>query len=133
MRARSASIDDMPTLEQDYVDADWKPIRRHLGITSFGTNAYVARTAGAPVIDRHTERADSGTEHEELFLVVRGHAVFDVDGEQIDAPAGTLVFVPDPASSRSAVARESGTTVVVVGATPGAAFTVSDWERKYAE
>lgn len=131
MTYQVASLDEIPTLDQDYVEADWKPLRRHFGIGSFGTNAYVARAAGGIVIDQHTERDDSGTGHEELFLVTRGHAVFDVDGETVDAPAGTLVFVPDPSTSRGAVAREAGTTVMVVGATPGVAFTVSEWEHKY--
>ena len=60
---------------------------------------------------------------------MRGHAVFTIDGEDVDAPAGTLVFVRDPALLRSAVATEDGTAILAVGARPGAPYAVSRWER----
>ena len=66
-------------------------------------------------------------------MVVEGHATFTVAGEEIDAPQGTLVFVSDPATRRGAVAREPGTTVLVVGARPGQAFEVSPWEESWEE
>jgi hypothetical protein len=62
-------------------------------------------------------------------LVVTGHARFTVDGEEYDAPPGTVVFVGDPASTRSATADEAGTMVLAVGAKRGEAFSVSPWER----
>jgi len=71
--------------------------------------------------------------HEELYVVVDGHATFTVNGEEIDAPAGTLVFVSDPDARRGAVAKDAGTTVLVVGATPGKAFEVSPWEESWRE
>ena len=37
----------------------------------------------------------------------------------------------DPDLVRSAVAREAGTTLICFGGTPGEAFEVSPWERKY--
>jgi tetratricopeptide (TPR) repeat protein len=52
-----------------------------------------------------------------------------VNGDEIDAPAGTFVFVRDPAAKRSAIAKEAGTAVVIVGGKPGEAFTPSRWER----
>ena len=71
--------------------------------------------------------------HEELYVVVQGHATFTVDGEEVDAPAGTLVFVADPETRRGAVAKEAGTTVLVVGAKPGEAFTIAPWEESWEE
>ena len=109
---------------------DWKPVRHHFDIRSFGVNANVA-DAGDVLVEKHTEVEDSGTRHEELFLVVSGRATFTVAGDEIDAPAGTLVFVPDPEVVRSARALEDGTTVLAVGGEPGAAYTVSQWEKKY--
>ena len=44
------------------------------------------------VINEHDE--DDPTADQELFLVLRGHAVFEIDGDRVDAPAGTLVFAP---------------------------------------
>ena len=109
----------------------WRPVRIHFGISAFGTNAYVAGEAGGELIEEHTEVDDSETRHEELYVVAEGHATFTVDGEEIDAPAGTLVYVRDPAVRRGAVARDEGTTVYCFGGTPGEAFTVSPWEQKH--
>ena len=100
---------------------------------AFGTNAYVAHARGDAVVPQHTEIEDSGTEHEELYFVASGRARFTVGGEEIDAPAGTFVFVGDPTVVRSAVAEEAETAVLAFGATPGVAFAVSDWERKYTD
>jgi tetratricopeptide (TPR) repeat protein len=61
-------------------------------------------------------------------VVVSGRATFTLDGEEVDAPAGTLVHVADPAVKRGATGEE-GTTILVVGAKPGEAFTPSTWER----
>lgn len=120
-----------PAPEKKAGEPDWRPIRIHLGIQSFGTNAYVARAAGDTIVEEHSESEESGSRHEELYVVADGHAVFTVEGEEIDAPAGTLLYVPDPEATRSAVARERGTTVLCFGGTPGEAFSVSPWEQKY--
>ena len=110
---------------------EWRPVRRHLDIQSFGINATTAASAGDWVIMDHTEVDDSQTRHEELFYVASGRATFVVDGEEVDVPAGTFVHVPDPRTRRGARAIEPGTTVIAVGAEPGAAFTVSPWEAEY--
>ena len=60
--------------------------------------------------------------------MIRGRATFTLDGEEVDAPAGTIVHLPDPAVRRSAVAEEPGTAVLAVGAKPGEAFQPSPWE-----
>jgi hypothetical protein len=129
---RTAALSDIPTQRQDYVPtADWKPVRRHFGIRSFGVNAYVAHADGVTVIAAHDEVSEDGTSHEELYFVASGHATFTVAGETLEAPAGTFVFVDDPAATRGALARTAGTTVLAFGAEPGAAFQVSEWELKY--
>lgn len=106
-------------------DDGWAPIRRSLGVASFGINAWTAREAGGTIIVEHDEEA---TEHEELYLVMTGRASFTVDGEPVDAPAGTIVLVRDPRAVRAATAVEAGTTVLSVGARPGRAFTPRSWE-----
>lgn len=105
-------------------------VRRHFDVQAFGVNAATGN-AGDDVIEEHDERDDSeyGTEgHEELFVVVSGHAVFTVDGAEVDAPAGTLVFVRDPVLKRAARAIADGTAILAVGARPGAPYAVSRWE-----
>jgi tetratricopeptide (TPR) repeat protein len=57
-----------------------------------------------------------------------GRATFLLDGDERDAPAGTLVYV-EPGVMRSATAREPGTTVLAIGAGPeGAPYEPYDWE-----
>jgi hypothetical protein len=104
----------------------WIPIRAELGFRPAGVNAWVGDAAGDEVIGEHDEREDG---HEELYLVVEGHARFRVAGRDVDAPPGTLVAVA-PDVRRSAVALEPGTTVLAIGARPGAAFTPSPWESR---
>jgi len=106
--------------------AQWHTIRRTLGVSSFGINAWTATEDGGQIIGEHDEAGGEG--HEELYLVLGGRATFTLEGEEVDAPAGTLVHVSDPTVKRAAVG-ESGTTILVVGAKPGEAFTPSTWER----
>ncbi len=101
-----------------------RPVRHHLGISAFGVNAWTARAAGDRIINEHDESDD---EQEELYLVLHGRAVFELDGERVDAPAGTFVFVR-PAAKRTAFAEEAGTTIVAVGGVPGKAYEADGWE-----
>jgi hypothetical protein len=105
----------------------WHRVRIHLGIRAFGVNAF-SGDAGTPVIEEHTETGSTAGGHEELYVVVRGRAVFDLDGEEVDAPPATFVYVPDPGVRRGAVAAEDGTTVLALGGKAGQPFTVSPWE-----
>jgi tetratricopeptide (TPR) repeat protein len=103
----------------------WIPIRRHFGIEAFGVNAWSADDAGVAIIPEHDE-VPSG--HEELYVVIAGHATFWIDGEEIDGPTGTTVFVRDPALKRSATTSAGGATILTVGGAPGEAFSVRPWE-----
>jgi hypothetical protein len=107
------------------------PVRRALGITAFGINGYTAN-AGERVIEQHDELGAGAGGHEELYLVVAGAATFVLDGREVDAPTGSLVFVPDPATRRGAVATADGTTVIVVGGRPGAGLPTSPFEHWFA-
>jgi hypothetical protein len=63
--------------------------------------------------------------------VLTGHAAFKVGDEEVDAPSGTLVLVP-PGTHREATAVEADTTVLVIGAAPGAAGPITPFEYWYA-
>ena len=130
-RLRVTRLDDLERI-QATDEGLWRPIRRALGITAFGVNAYTAPRAGEPVIERHDETGTGSGHHEELYLVVTGHARFRVGDEDVDAPRGTLVFVPDPAVTREARAEADDTTVVVIGGRPGAALPVAPFEYWFA-
>ncbi len=108
--------------------AFWAGIRSHFGIESFGANAWRAKEAGQTIIGEHDEVSGGAGGHEELYVVVTGQATFTVDEETVDAPAGTILFVRDPAAKRKAVGVEEGTTILAVGAKAGEAFTPSNWE-----
>jgi quercetin dioxygenase-like cupin family protein len=99
----------------------WLPIRYSLGVHAFGCNAYRADSAGQDVVEPHTE-----DEHEELYFVARGSATFTIDQQTYRAPAGTYVFIPEPASHRHATADEAGTIVLSFGGPPS--FKPSAWE-----
>lgn len=103
---------------------EWRPIRRRLGIGAFGINAYTAEKIGAAVVEEHTETSG----HEEVYVVVRGRARFSLDGEELDAPAGTIVHLPDSEVRRGAVSEQEGTTVLAVGGWRDRPFEPSSWE-----
>ena len=94
-------------------------VREHLGIRAFGINAYTPGEDGT-LITEH-EEAESG--QEELYIVLHGNATFELDGETVDAPAGTFVAVA-PEARRSAT---GDATILAVGATPGEAYEGIDW------
>jgi tetratricopeptide (TPR) repeat protein len=125
---RIAHVDDLPTARIVDGTIAWRPARRELGVRAFGVNAYTADAAGDALIEDHDETGGGAGRHEELYVVLRGHARFTVDGAEVDAPAGTLVFVPDPESRRSAVAVDAGSAVLVVGGRRGEAYAPSPWE-----
>ena len=108
-----AHLDDIERRGRDI------PVREHLGIHAFGVNAFTPREDGTLVND-HDE---AGTGQEELYIVVDGKVTFEVDGEAVDTPPGTLVYV-GPQARRKATGDG---TLLVVGATPGEAYQGIDW------
>jgi hypothetical protein len=125
------TISSISELEQETTPDSprWAPVRLHFDITAFGVNAWVAKEDGQTLISEHDELGPPPSNHEELYFVAAGHATFTVNGDEVDAPAGTFVFVKDPAAKRKAVAREAGTTVIAAGGVPGKAFVPMGWER----
>jgi hypothetical protein len=112
---------------------DFHLVRRHFDIRAFGVNG-ITGDAGDEMVEPHDEIDDEvqlTDGHEELFAVMSGHAVFTVDGEDIDAPAGTLVFVRDPDLIRSARATVDSTAILAIGGRPGVPFEISRWERAW--
>jgi tetratricopeptide (TPR) repeat protein len=101
-----------------------RAVRHHFGITAFGINAWTAKDAGDRLINEHDEADD---QQEEVYLVQVGRARFELDGESLDAPTGTFVFVR-PGVKRTAFAEEPGTTLLAVGGVPGKPYEVGGWE-----
>lgn len=121
-----SEIPQVPDPEPD--DPEWKPVRHHLALSSFGVNAFLAPDAGRRLVVDHTE-VDSG--HEELYVVLAGEASFTIEGEAFACPTGTLVAVPDPSVRRSAVSAQPGTTVLAIAGIPGRPYEVSPWDARW--
>ena len=102
----------------------YRPVRHHLGIQGFGVTAWVGAAAGDPIINKYDEDSEAA---EELFIVLSGRAIFELEGEKVDATRGTLVFTAQ-GTRRTAVAAEQATTILVVDGTPGKAYDASGWE-----
>lgn len=126
MSFRVTRPEDVPTVPTPSEVVTWHPVRHHLGIGAFGCNAYTGGPGDVVVEPHHEDR------HEELYVVVRGAARFIVDGEAFAAPQGTLVFVTPP-SHRVATATAPDTTILAVGAEPGRAYAISEWEQRWRE
>ena len=122
---KAAHLDDIKAEQWPY----WAPIRHHFDIGAFGINAWRG-TSGDEVIKRHDETEQG---HEELYLVLSGGATFTVGGDEIPAPAGTIVYIGDPSAERLAVASEDGTVVLSIGAPRGQAYEVAGWDTQYLE
>ncbi|HUK98953.1 MAG TPA: cupin domain-containing protein [Gaiellaceae bacterium] len=95
------------------------PVREHLGIHAFGVNAFATGEDGT-LINEHDE---AGSGQEELYIVLDGTATFEIDGETVEAPAGSYLFVP-PESKRRATGNA---TVLAVGAPSGQPYQGLDW------
>jgi len=116
------------------------PLREDLDVGAFGVTAVYQRKAGETVVAYHHEAGPGGDRHEELYVVVQGSATFTVDGDTIEAPQGTAIFVRDPAVIREATATADETIVLAVGGprdrayrlTP-AASALGFWDAYLAE
>jgi quercetin dioxygenase-like cupin family protein len=108
----------------------WIPVRHHFGIETFGINLWRGQDDGT-VIPEHDESASGAPE---LYYVVEGQATFTVDGDEVDAPSGTCVWVTDPSAKRAGRANGPGTLVLSVGAAaPGQAYAPAGWDSHYLE
>lgn len=123
----TAHVDELEELPINGGEFVWRPVRRRFGITAFGTNAYTAEKTGQRVIEEHRETGG----HQEMYVVLRGRATFTLDGDEVDAPAGTIVVI-QPGTLRSAFAAEDRTAILAVGAKPGVVFEPSPWEDIFA-
>jgi hypothetical protein len=117
-----ARLDDIGLLADG--SYPYRPVRHHFGITSFGVTAWVGTAAGDPIINEYDEGSQPA---EELFVVVRGRAIFDLEGEQVEAIPGTLVYTK-PGTRRTAVAAEPATTILAFDGTPGKVYDATGWE-----
>jgi tetratricopeptide (TPR) repeat protein len=120
--ARLGELEPAPLLAPGATDDGRQrfDVRRRFDITSFGIQAFSA-PRGVDVIREHDETVLGEAGQEELYIVLTGAATFEIDGESVEAPAGSFVYV-QPTAKRKATAKDEGTTILVVGGTPGKAY-----------
>ena len=87
-------------------------IRRALGTTAFGINE-VRLLAGF----EGPEHDEVETGHEEVFIVLEGAGIFNVDGEAVNVGTGDYLRI-SPEAVRNVVAGADGLTYIVVAAKP---------------
>ena len=121
-------ITDVPTVHGDADDPAWHPLQHFFWITAFGANVFVAREEGQTLIGEHDE---SGSDQEELYLVLEGEAIFELDGESVVARRGAVVAITDPSVRRRALARSAGAALLVIGVRPGS--FESTWRAEHFE
>ncbi|MEW6581472.1 MAG: cupin domain-containing protein [Actinomycetota bacterium] len=90
----------------------FQPLRRELGVTSFGLNRMVLQPGQRGRIHRHERQ-------EEVYVVLEGTLTLAVEGEERDLPAGDAARVA-PDVRRQVVNRGPGRCVVLAigGAQP---------------
>lgn len=118
-------IDELEAIPWPGAETTWRPLRQAIGARIVGMGAYTAERAGQDVVEPHRE-TEGGMGHHEVYVVLRGRATFTLDGEALDAPAGTVVRV-DPEVHRHAVAAEPGTAVLALGGHPAYEPSSSEW------
>jgi hypothetical protein len=110
-------IADLPVVSDgDLEDPVWYPLQHALGIGTLGANVFVARHDDQVLVEEHDERE---SRQQELYLVLDGAAVFELDGEEERLERGDVLAVPDPSVRRRGRALTSGTVLLVVGASDG--------------
>jgi len=87
--------------------------------------AFTAERSGQELVEAHAETA-GGLGHEEVYVVLRGCALFTLDGVQREVEAGTFVAVA-PHVHRHAVATEPHTAVLALGGPPTFEPSASEW------
>ena len=123
------SIAAVPTVaDGEPGDPAWHPLQHALGIDTFGANVFVADRDGQELVAEHDE---SGSGQQELYVVLRGSAAFELDGEPVQVGELAALAVTDPTVRRSAIADVAGTMLLIVGA-PDGAFK-STWNASHFE
>ncbi|MEP6812337.1 MAG: cupin domain-containing protein [Actinomycetota bacterium] len=90
-----------------------KFVRRVLGVEAFGVNWFELPPNAAGV-----EHDESGTEQEEVNVVIAGSGRWRIDGEEVEVRRGTCLRF-DPETTRMPIAGPDGMTFVGIGARRG--------------
>jgi uncharacterized cupin superfamily protein len=102
--------------------AEWLLARRSLGIENFGFNLVRIAPGGSIVAHDETE-----SRQVEIYGILEGHGVFEVDGEEHDAPAGTWARL-DPEAERNILNRsDAPLTAILIGVPSDTHYEAPGW------
>jgi mannose-6-phosphate isomerase-like protein (cupin superfamily) len=95
--------------------------RAELGVTSFGMQII----AMPPDYGDYPEHDHAEDGQEEVYTVLDGSGWMDVEGKRVEMDKETLVAVP-PGTKRKVHSGPQGLRMMVVGGTPGAAYSIPE-------
>jgi mannose-6-phosphate isomerase-like protein (cupin superfamily) len=98
--------------------------RASLGVTSFGMQV----EEFPPNFDRYPEHSHSEDGQEEVYVVLRGSAEIEIDGERIPLDTETMVRV-EPGVSRRIFPGPDGVRILALGGVSGAAYEPPDFSK----
>jgi len=98
--------------------------RASLGVTSFGMQV----EEFPPNFDQYPEHSHDEDGQEEVYMVLRGSAEIEIDGERIPMDADTVVRV-GPGISRRIFAGPEGVRMLALGGVPGVAYEAPDFSK----
>lgn len=100
----------------------WRLARKALGTSAFGFNLVEIEPGGQ--IPEHDE---SESRQVELYLILEGEAVFRIEGEDHDAPAGTFASIEPPATRTIINRSDAPVTALLIGVQPEGGYEPMSW------
>jgi mannose-6-phosphate isomerase-like protein (cupin superfamily) len=91
--------------------------RAELGVAAFGMQV----EEFPPNFDKYPEHSHSEDGQEEVYVVLRGSAEIEIEGERIALDPETIVRV-GPGISRRIISGPQGVRILALGGVPGAAY-----------
>ena len=98
--------------------------RASLGVASFGLQI----EEFPPNFDQYPEHTHSEDGQEEVYVVLRGSAEIEIDGERVPLDPETMVRV-GPGVKRRIFPGPQGARILALGGVPGAAYEPPDFTK----
>jgi mannose-6-phosphate isomerase-like protein (cupin superfamily) len=95
----------------------FKRARAELGVESFGMQVLDL----PPNLEQYPEHDHAQAGQEEVFVVMRGSAEIEIDGERVSLDPDTIVRV-GPKARRKIYTGDEGARILALGGVPGAAY-----------
>lgn len=113
-------IDEMETA----YNGGMRLARAELGVGSFGMQI----EEFPPNFDQYPEHTHSEDGQEEVYLVLRGSAEIEIDGERIPLDPETVVRV-GPGVSRRIFSGPQGVRILALGGVPGSVYEPPEFSK----